>query len=159
MITIEKKLNVLSKIAKELNANNITWAIGASLLLYFKEITNEFHDIDIMVAERDVEKIKKVLLSFGKLQPKNPNKQYKTKDFMEFNIEGIDFDVMAGFMIVNDNIDYYFPLQKKNIKEYIHIQGTTIPLQSIQDWLTYYKLMNRTEKVKMINSYVDKLNE
>lgn len=159
MITIEKKLNILSKVAKELNANNITWAIGASLLLYFKEITNEFHDIDIMVAESDVEKIKKILLSFGKLQPKNPNIQYKTKDFMEFNIEGVDFDVMAGFVIVNNNIDYYFPLEKKDIKDYIYIQGTTIPLHSIQEWLTYYKLMDRTKKVKMINSYFAKLNE
>lgn len=159
MTTIEKKLNILAKVAKELNANNITWAIGASLLLYFKGITNEFHDIDIMVAESDVESIKKLLLSFGKLQPKNPNIKYKTKDFMEFNIEGIDFDVMAGFIIVNNNIDHYFPLEKKDIKDYVDIQGATIPLQSIEEWYTYYKLMDRTEKVKMINSYFAKLNK
>lgn len=159
MTTIEKKLNILAKVAKELNANNITWAIGASLLLYFKGITNEFHDIDIMVAESDVESIKKLLLSFGKLQPKNPNIKYKTKDFMEFNIEGIDFDVMAGFIIVNNNIDHYFPLEKKDIKGYVDIQGATIPLQSIEEWHTYYKLMDRTEKVTMINSYFAKLNK
>lgn len=112
-----------------------------------------------MVAESDVENTKKILLSFGELQPKNPNIQYKTKDFMEFNIEGIDFDVMAGFVIVNNNIEHYFPLEKKDIKDYIDIQGTTIPLQSIEEWLTYYKLMDRTKKVKMISSYFDKLNE
>jgi len=159
LITIENKLKVLSKVAKEVNSNNITWAIGASLLLYFKKITNEFHDIDIMVAESDVKKIKKILLSFGKLQPKNPNIQYKTKDFMEFNIEGIDFDVMAGFVIVNKNIEHYFPLEKKDIKDYIDIHGTTIPLHSIEKWLIYYKLMERTEKVKMIDSYFAKINK
>lgn len=159
MSTIEKKLKILTKVAKELNANNITWAIGASLLLYFKGITDEFHDIDIMVAERDVEDIKKILLSFGRLHPKNPNVQYKTKDFMEFEIEGIDFDIMAGFTIVNNGIEHYFPFEKKNIKEYIGIEGIDIPLQSVEDWLTYYKVMDRTEKVKMIDNYIGGMYE
>lgn len=159
MITREKKLNILCKVAKELNANNIIWAMGGSLLLYFKEVTNEFNDIDIMIAESHVEKTKKILLSFGELQPKNLNMQYKTKDFMEFNIEGVDFDVIGGLVIVNNNIEHYFPLEKKDIKDYIYLKGITIPLQSIKEWLTYYKLMNRTEKVKIINSYFDKLKE
>lgn len=159
MTDIEKKMNVLTKVAKELNVNNITWAIGASLLLYFKGITGEFNDIDIMVAENDVEKIKKILLSFGKLYPKNPNIQYKTKDFMEFNIEGIDFDVMAGFTIINNNVEHYFPLEKKNIKEHFDLQDVAIPLQSLEEWLTYYKLMDRTEKVKMINNYIGEIYE
>lgn len=152
--TIEEKLTILIKVAKELNANNITWAVGASLLLYFKGITKEFADIDIMVAENDAERVKEILLSFGELYPKDSNEQYKTKDFMEFSIEGIDFDVMAGFAIVNNDIEHYFPLHKKDIKDYIEIKGTTIPLQSIEEWLTFYKLMNRTEKVKIINDYL-----
>lgn len=62
MTIIQKKLNVLSMIAESLNKNNITWAIGASLLLYFKGIANEFNDIDIIIDEKDVEKVKKILL-------------------------------------------------------------------------------------------------
>lgn len=152
--TIEEKLTILAKVAKEFNANNITWAVGASLLLYFKGITKEFADIDIMIAEEDVERVKEILLSFGELYSKEPNVQYKTKDFMEFNIEGVDFDVMAGFVIINNESEHYFPLHKKDIKDFIELQGTTIPLQTIEEWLTYYKLMNRTEKVKMINNYI-----
>lgn len=152
--TIEEKLMILSKVAKEFNGNNITWAVGASLLLYFKGITKEFADIDIMVAEGDAKRVKEILLSFGELYPKGSNEQYKTRDFMEFNIEGVDFDVMAGFAIINNDIEHYFPLHKKDIKDYIEIKGTTIPLQSIEEWRTYYKLMNRTEKVKIINEAI-----
>ncbi len=50
--------------------------IGASLLLYFKGVVPDFHDIDLMVAETDVEKAKKVLLTFGKQLPANPKTQY-----------------------------------------------------------------------------------
>lgn len=152
LTTIEKKLNVLSKVAKELNKADITWAIGASLLLYFKGIANEFHDIDIMVDEKDVESIKKILLAFGTLQPKNLNMQYKTKHFMEFKIDGVDFDVMAGFVIINNSKEYYFPLERKSIKDYIRMQDVIIPLQSIEEWRTYYKLMGRIEKVKIIDN-------
>lgn len=155
MTITEKKLNILSKVAEVLNKNNITWAVGASLLLYFKGITHEFHDIDIMIYEGDVEKVNQILLSFGTLQPKNPNAQYKTKYFLEYNIDGVDIDIMAGFTIVCDNKEYYFPLEKNSVKNYININNVSIPLQSIEEWHTYYKLMGRVEKVKMIEDFYE----
>lgn len=81
MENLEKKLTVLSYIAKELNHKNVTWAIGASMLLYFKGITSEFHDIDITVSEKDVEITKSVLMSFGSIHTPNPSVKYKTKYF------------------------------------------------------------------------------
>ncbi|CAM2847669.1 nucleotidyltransferase family protein [Hathewaya histolytica] len=151
MIEVEKKFEVLSKIAKELNDNNITWGIGASLLLYIKGISSEFHDIDIMVAESDVQALKNILLSLGELQPKNPNIQYKTKKFLEFKVEDVDIDVIAGFVIVNKGRDFYFQLNKDDIIDYTEINGVKIPLQSVTEWRNYYELMGRIEKVKMID--------
>lgn len=151
MANIKSKLTLLSHIAKELNHKNITWAIGGSMLLYFKGITSEFHDIDIMAAEEDVEILKDVLLSFGNIQSHNPNAKYKTKYFLEFHIDGIDVDVMAGFVIVNKDKEYYFPLKKENIKDHTEINGIKIPLQSLEEWRNYYRLMGRDEKVKMID--------
>lgn len=151
MIKVEKKFEVLSKIAKELNDNNITWAIGASLLLYIKGISSEFNDIDIMVAESDVQALKNIILPLGELQPNNPNIQYQTKQFLEFKVDSVDIDVMAGFVIVHNGQNFYFPLDKDNIKDYAEINGVKIPLQSIKEWRNYYELMGKTEKVKMID--------
>ena len=58
---ITKKLNVLSKIAFEFNKSNITWAIGGSLLLFFKDKCQEFHDIDILIVESDVKMVNDIL--------------------------------------------------------------------------------------------------
>lgn len=154
MEEIARKLSVLTTIAKELNTRHIVWAVGASLLLYFKNRVPDFHDIDIMVSEADVEEVKNILLRHGSLQPPNPNARYKTKHFMEFSIEGVDVDVMAGFVIVNNDREYYFPLQAQNIKDYVTIGDTEIPLQSLSEWREYYLLMGRTEKVKIIDSFV-----
>ena len=54
----ERKLDVLADIARALNQSGVTWAVGGSLLLYFKGKTCVFSDIDLMVCETDVEKLK-----------------------------------------------------------------------------------------------------
>lgn len=148
----QDKLKVLTKIAKELNKQQIIWAVGASLLLFFKGITNTFNDIDIMVTENDIEKVKKILSSFGTCSKPVPNKQYKTKYFLEYQIENVEFDIMAGFTIINNGIEYYFPLNKSEVCDFIIINETKIPLQSLNQWKEFYSLMGRDEKVQMIEN-------
>ena len=152
MITIDYKLKVLSKIGKLLNEANITWAIGASMLLYFKGITDNFNDIDIMVVEKDVFRLKEILLSIGSINPSNPSEKYKTKYFLEFVVDEVDVDVMAGFVIVNNEKEYDCSLQKNQIVDYVVINDVQIPLQSVILWRKYYQLMNRENKVSMIDS-------
>lgn len=151
---IKKKLSVLIKLANALNSTRIMWALGASLLLYFKGIVSTFHDIDIMVDEEDVEKLKEILGKFCVLQKANPNKQYKTHTFLEYKYEDVDIDVMAGFIIVKDGIDYDCSLRKDQIVEYIKLGDESIPLMSVSTWRRYYQLMNRENKVQIIDDYI-----
>lgn len=151
MNELNKKLEVLTKIAHMLNESQVLWAVGGSMLLYFKGKTDVFHDIDLMVGERDIEKVKSLLVSIGKLSPENPNVQYKTRHFLEFNIDGVDVDVMAGFVIVKDGKDYDCSLSAEQVTEHILLNGEMIPLQSLSDWRKYYALMGRTAKVEMID--------
>lgn len=148
---LDKKLRVLSDIAHVLNKNNVVWAVGGSLLLYFKGKTDLFHDIDLMVCEDNIEMLKELLLPMGVFAPPNPNKQYKTRHFLEFTIKDIDVDIMAGFVIVKDGIEYDCSLLSDQITEYIQLNGETIPLHSLSLWKRYYELMGRTSKVEMID--------
>ena len=151
MENLQAKLELLSQIAKELNDRNVAWAIGASMLLYFKGILSDFHDIDIMVSEEDFELVQEVLTSFGELQPPNPNSKYRTKRFGEFVVDDIDIDVMAGFIIMDEDREYYFPLKHEDIKDFTEIAGVKVPLQSLEEWRNYYQLMGRAEKAKLID--------
>lgn len=151
MDELSKKLEVLSRIAHTLNESHVLWAVGGSMLLYFKGKTDVFHDIDLMVGERDIEKAKSLLLLMGTLSPQNPDNQYKTRHFLEFNIDGIDVDVMAGFVIVNNGKDYDCSLSAEQVAEHIPLNGEMIPLQALSDWRKYYELMGRTSKVEMID--------
>lgn len=152
MKDLEKKLSVLAKTAHILNTQQVTWAVGASMLLYLKNRTDCFQDIDIMLLEEDVEKAKAALSAIGKLAPPNPDSRYKTRHFLEFVIDGIDVDVMAGLVIVRDGVEYDCALRPEQIVESIPIHGERIPLQSLADWRKYYALMGRSRKVQLIDS-------
>lgn len=148
----EKKLIILAQIAEELNRQRIMWAIGGSLLLYLNGIVQEFNDIDIMIAEADIEKAKQVMLSLGTQAPPKQSAQYKTKHFYEFEMDGVDVDLMADFTVVRDDAEYYFPLEKEHIVGYAKINGATIPMQSVEAWRTYYERMDRVERIDRANS-------
>lgn len=151
---IKYKLNVLYKIADLLNKEHISWAVGASLLLYLKGIVHEFNDIDIMVTESDVFRLKEILFSLGSLKSSKINSKYKTKYFFEFNIDGVEVDVMAGFVIVNGDKEYDCSFYENQVVETILIQDTKIPLQSVDLWKKYYKLMERKHKAEVIDSFL-----
>lgn len=150
----ETKIAVLKRIARRFNEAGLVWALGASMLLYFKHITPEFHDIDLMVAGADADRARQLLCEMGTLQPPSPNSRYKTKCFMEFVIDGVDVDVMAGFAIVSGGQTHDCSLQKEQIVETLTLDGEIIPLQSVELWRGYYALMGRTAKVDMIDRYL-----
>lgn len=150
---MKNKLEVLRKIAKELNEENVTWAVGASVLLFFKGIVNEFHDIYIMFDEADAQKVKNILNKLGKHIPSLPNEMFKTKYFYEYIIDNVEIDAMGGFMVVKDGKDYDCSLIKKDITECINYEGVDIPLYSLERWKYFYYLINRTSKVKIIDDF------
>ncbi|MEG1878356.1 MAG: CatA-like O-acetyltransferase [Pseudoflavonifractor sp.] len=148
---LQHKLEVLAQIARALNERQLTWAVGASLLLYFKGIVSDFHDIDLMVTEEDAPAARQALSALGQLQPPSPSAGYRTKIFLEFLIRDVEVDLMAGFVIVSGGEAHAFPLRKEDIRDCTHVGGEAVPLQALSQWRTCYALMGRTEKVQLID--------
>jgi hypothetical protein len=158
MKDIKGKIQVLTDIARQFNKEKIIWAVGASAMLFFRKIVGEFNDLDLMVKEEDVLKVKNILLKMGTLK-ESESGNYATEYFYEFIIDGIDVDVMAGFKIVKDDIIYNCSLKKEDITESVVINRVCIPLDSLENWLYYYKLMGRHQKVEMIEKHQQSLNK
>lgn len=147
----DAKLAALAKVGRALNAAKVTWAVGASLLLYFHGIADDFHDVDLMTTEADVARVREILLALGTLAPPHPAAQYKTRHFLEFTIDGVEFDVMAGFVITCDGADHDCPFTPAHIDGYREVDGVSIPLQRVSDWRGYYARMGRAGKVALID--------
>lgn len=152
MAGTQEKIQLLLKIAHRLNEAGVEWALGASMMLYFKDITSDFHDIDLMVVDRDAECVRTILSEMGELCPPDPmpNPMYRTKAFMEFLIDSIEVDVMAGFAIVHEGTVYDCSLREDQIVEKMLLGTEVIPLQSPRLWCKYYRLMGRPQKADMI---------
>ena len=146
----EQKLQLLSALAAEFNRQNITWAVGASLLLYLRGYVEDFHDIDLMVTAADAAAMEEILRAHGKLQP-SENGNYATKCFREFVIDGIDVDMIGGFAIIRDGKVYDCDLYPSQISGYADVYGQKIPLHSVDLWKTYYLLMGRDEKAAILD--------
>lgn len=151
---MDNKIVVLRKLADLLNENNITWNVGASCMLFLRNVVDTFDDIDIMVHLDDVQLVKKLLSDYEMLE-KNPNKKYKTKIFLECQIDGVEIDIMAGFTIIKDNTEYYFPISKGSKYDQLTLNGSTIHLESIETWLKYYTLIDRKDKIIIINQFLN----
>ena len=156
MTDTEHKLKVMADIARELNKEKITWAIGASLMLYLRGIVTEFHDIDIMVAEEDAERAEQTICRIGEELPRRSTAQYKTRWFIEFTVGGVDVDLMAGFVIVKDGTDHECPLLPEDITETRTVNGESIPLHSAVRWAEYYRLMGREAKADMVKEWINR---
>lgn len=150
---MEEKLEVLKQIARAFREEKICWAVGGSLLLYFKGITRTVHDIDLMVWEPDIEKARRLLLTMGTLCPPRPQGSYRTRHFLEFVLGGVEVDVMAGFVILKEDQVWDCSLQPEQISEYLPLGEEVIPLQELSLWKKYYTLMDRKEKVKLLEEH------
>lgn len=149
---MKSKLEVLKTIANRFNESNVRYAVGASVLLYFKGIVNEFHDLDIMIDNDDADKVSEILSELGELQYTPKNSNFKTKTFLQYIVDGIDIDIIGGFIIVKDAVEYDCFLQSE-ITDYVVLDGIKIYLDTLDNWHKYYSLMNRDNKVKMIEDY------
>ena len=158
MAGTQEKIQLLLKIAHRLNEAGVEWALGASMMLYFKDITSDFHDIDLMVVDRDAECVRTILSEMGESFSSDfiPNLMYRTKTFMEFRIDSVEVDVMAGFAIVKDGKLYDCALRKEQIVEQMPLGTEVIPLQSPLLWCKYYRLMGRTKKAEMIEKAMER---
>ena len=95
------------------------------------------------VTDSDVSGASSTILSeMGELCPPDPmpNPMYRTKAFMEFLIDSIEVDVMAGFAIVHEGTVYDCSLREDQIVEKMLLGTEVIPLQSPRLWCKYYRL-------------------
>jgi len=146
---ISKVKQILLLFTKELKNNDISYALGGSLLLHLEGITTTVQDIDLLVDINDHDKLQKVLKKY-KFDYIKANPKYRTEHFYTITINDIDIDIMLGFKVQTEKGLYEFPFK---IEKKIRINNQTINLSSIQEWLQAYKAMNRVDKIELITNH------
>ena len=148
---MEKRLAVLTRLAALVNGEGIPWALGASGMLFLRGIASSFHDLDLMIRVEDASRVEVLLRTVGTLMPEKDSAGYGTKRFMEFVVDGVDVDVIAGFAIADGGRMHDCSFAPEQADAYATLGGERIPLHSLALWRRYYALMHRWDKVRMID--------
>ena len=148
--TLEDKLVIL---AKDLNKSNVSWALGASYLLYLEGYDTTVQDIDIIIDEKDHKKLQTILQNYSYTILKSSG-IYATEYFYSVTIDEVEFDLMINFSIQTEKEIYLFPFE---VMRTISLQDTIINLGSVDEWLKAYTKMNRSNKVGLIKNGIKKV--
>lgn len=150
-------LHTLAVLGEELNKTNIKWAVGGSLLLLFENIITIPNDIDLLVAEEDVDQLTAILSKLGEEKQVTSNGPFKTTYFSKYEVDSVGIDVMAGFAISHLNGIYRLPITRELIVRYKAVEGVYIPLCSLEDWFVLYLLIPGKEyKADLIENFFRK---
>ncbi|MBK1812634.1 nucleotidyltransferase [Clostridium sp. YIM B02505] len=149
------KFDDLYYIANELNKEKVRWMIGSSVLLYFHGIVDSPNDIDIVIDEKDIMKVKDIFDKIGIEQRKEKKYPYLTEYFYTYIVRDTSVDIMCNFGLAHQCGDYRLKIDEAAIVEYRKINDYILPLSSLEDWYVLYQLMSgRESKVNMIEEYL-----
>lgn len=154
---MQKKLELLQRIAKELNHEKIEWGLGGSLLLFVRGITDQFGDIDLLVKDSEVLRVNRLLNKMGMLVPKEEDPIYHTKGFFQFEIDGVIVQVMSNLTVKYEDKLYTVPFDEFSIDKWEPFGQEKLPLMYLEDWYVIYQLIQRTPKVELLEEHFKKV--
>lgn len=148
------ELSVLWNLSSLLDGVNARWAVGGSLMLTLRGVTDVFHDIDVVVALEDMPKCEATLERQCSRLPVKPSSDvYATDRFCSFRLGDMDVDLMGGFALRHEKGVYRYPFESAGGDPTL-LGSRRIPLCPLEDWYLLYQLMpNRESKVRMIEAY------
>ena len=149
--------DVLIRIGKALNNNNIIWGVGASVMLSQYGIVVDPRDIDILVAVDDIYETDRIFQGLGIKRNRDDNIVYSTEYFYEYIVNEVDVDVMAGLTVNHSEGVYNHLFNEDSITMHKLADGIEIPYSSLEEWYVIYQLLpGREDKVELIEDYFAK---
>lgn len=144
----------LKKIAYAFQRKRLTWGIGGSYLLKHYGLVNNVRDIDIVIAEEDIEGALDILDFFGERRELEQDAKFDTELFVSYVIEGTVIDVMCNIKIIYNDSFYQYKFDKDAIAEEVFIEGQKYPIMHLEDWYVLYYYMGRNERLNVLDGYI-----
>ncbi len=133
---MKEKLETLCRL------NGIECRIGGSTLLKHHGLIDVANDFDIFVEPDQFERLDNVLSRVGEKRDSKPHADYLTTYFGEYEVEGVEIDVMASFRMKCTDGIYTHPYVEP-VNGWMHLE----------EWAVLYTVMERPDKVDRIKAY------
>ena len=154
---------LIRRIVIEFEKRDIVWAVGCSFSLFLRGIVDDFHDFDILVSNKDVEKAKEIMrdVIHANLVAVGGNGFCNSDDYSHWQINNCDIDLIAGFRVETFGHSLHVPMRPEIIEildiEYLPYK---IPAISVEPLYCLYSMMEgwqhkRRYKKLLIEEYFD----
>lgn len=145
---------ILSKTGGMLNQNNILWGVGGSVLLWCYQLVDEYHNIGIIVSEKDIGKTDMLLSGIGTRLPETKNDFYDPVFFQKYRVDGFSVDVTSGLAIRTNDTIYRYAFDERSLPHSVRMGGEQIPFTTLEEWYVLYSLFPQGEnRARLIETF------
>lgn len=131
----------LEKVVHAFEEEKVKWAISCSANLFFRGIVDDFHDLDLLIEESYIPIVKSIMKKLGAdLLESEDIEECKSNVFMEYKLDGIDFDIISGFRVITFGTQYLYELNPRDI-EFIKVENVNLPLVPMEAQFLLYAMM------------------
>lgn len=159
-IEYSERKEVFLKLDKSFKERNVKWAVGCSMDLFLRGLTDEFHDIDLIVARESIPMIEEIMEKLGaKLTATGGNGFCESDVYLHYQIGRVDVDIISGFRVMTFNTQYYYSYNEEEI-DWMEIEESKIPLISLEAmYILYYMMEGWQPKRKFKRRLIEKFFE
>ena len=136
----------LKIVADAFRREGVSYAVGASCMLYLRGICSEFHDIDILVVKEDFAKACRILENFADEQI--PEHRYSSY-YRTYLFEDTEIDLIGEFILQGEDRS----LKRDTPADLLMLEDMQIVLDTADRWLRNYRLMGREARVRQLELY------
>lgn len=136
-----ERKDVFIQLEKIFRERDVKWAVGCSMDLFLRGLTDEFHDLDLIVAKEAIPTIKKIMDEIGAVLTATGGNGYCESDvYLHYHIGRVDIDIISGFRVMTFNTQYYYSYQEEEI-DWMEFEGISVPLISLEAMYILYYMM------------------
>ena len=152
-------LEVIKTLYSRLHETDIVWVIGGSLALKLDGIDVHPKDIDLFTDEKGAYKIEELFAEFLLRKVSFSTKDNIRSHFGALNINGIEVEII-GFIEFQDEDGIWSVGRKlEDVHHIYELDEMEIPLMNIDSQLLGYRRAGRTEKIELVEKWLDKQDE
>ena len=148
-------LDVLRKICTCLDGTNINWVVTGSFGMALQGIHISPNDIDIQTDEAGAYEITRRFSEFVAREVKFSAAEKIRSHFGALVINGIKVEIMGDIQKRLADGTWEEPVDLERYKRFVEVEGTQVPVLSLEYEYQAYIKLERVEKVQMLKQVLD----
>ena len=155
MVLDDKYLEVLKTLYSRLHEKDIIWFIGGSLALALEGLDVAPRDIDLFTDKNGAYQIEELFAEFLVRNVSFSIKDNIRSHYGALNIYGIEVEIIGFIEFRNRDGTWHGRRKLEDVTRLFELEDIKIPLMKIESQLRGYTNIGRTDKIELIEKWME----